>query len=283
MTTVVQILVAVPREEASRYHKNLSGNKDFRLTIVSDRRDVLTKLADRDFHIDVLVLDHRLGGIYDLIGDVRHSYPRLFIILIDEEADIGLPGQADEFSNAPFEDNDLTKRITRLMSDRQLETLRADSLPAVREFAKRLRKASGEYGKQQAAVSACMDMDYQYVAFYRLESLNPPRLTLKAQDGPNALQSVAPKQASEDDLMGWVAQTGQSRTAGPDDDPTHPLVKRGRLGEVACVPVVFSGQQRYGVLVACREAPGTISQENVVMLELVSAQLAAMVSKEIIS
>lgn len=282
MTTVVHILVAVPREEASRYHKNLSASKDFRLHIVSDRRDVLTTLANRDIHIDVLVLDNRLGGIYDLIDDVRHSYPRLFIILVDEEADFGLPGQADEMSTTPFENDDLAKRITQLMSDRQLETLRADSLPAVRDFAKRLRKATGEYGKQQEAVSACMDMDYQYVAFYRLESLNPLRLTLKAQDGLNALQSVAPKQAAENDLMQWVAQTGQSRIAGPEDEPTHPLVKRGQLGAVACVPVQFSGQ-KYGVLVACREVPGTITQENVIMLELVSAQLAAAVSKEIIS
>lgn len=282
MTTVVHILVAVPREDASRYHKNLSASKDFRLHIVSDRRDVLTTLANRDIHIDVLVLDNRLGGIYDLIGDVRHSYPRLFIVLVDEEADFGLPGQADDMSTTPFENDDLAKRITQLMSDRQLETLRADSLPAVRDFAKRLRKATGEYGKQQEAVSACMDMDYQYVAFYRLESLNPLRLTLKAQDGSNALQSVAPKQAAENDLMQWVAQTGQSRIAGPEDEPTHPLVKRGRLGAVACVPVLFSGQ-KYGVLVACREVPGTITQENVIMLELVSAQLAAAVSKEIIS
>ncbi len=282
MTTVVHILVAVPREDASRYHKKLSASKDFRLNIVSDRRDVLTALANRDVHVDVLVLDNRIGSIYDLIGDVRHSYPRLFIILVDEEADFGMPGQADDISTTPFENDDLAKRITQLMSDRQLETLRADSLPAVRDFAKRLRKANGEYGKQQAAVSACTDMDYQYVAFYRLESLTPLRLTLKAQDGPNALQSVAPKQAVENDLMSWVAQTAQSRIAGPDDEPTHPLVKRGRLGAVACVPVMFSGQ-KYGVLVACREEPGTITQENVIMLELVCAQLAAAVSKEIIS
>ena len=283
MTSVVQILIAVPREDASRYHKNLSASKNFRLNIVSDRRDVLTTLANRDIHIDVLVLDNRLGGIYDLIGDVRHSYPRLFIVLVDEEADFGLPGQADDISTAPFENDDLVKRITQLMSDRQLETLRADSLPAVREFAKRLRKATGEYGKQQAAVSACMDMDYQYVAFYRMESFSPLLLTLKAQDGPNTLQSVAPKQAAENDLMTWVAQTGQSRIAGPDDEQTHPLVKRGRLGAVVCVAVGFSGQQRYGVLVACREVPNTITQETVIMLELVSAQLAAAVSKEIIS
>ena len=279
--TTVDVLVNVPREDASRYYKNLSLHKNFRLHMTSDKQDAFAILADRDKHVDVLVIDNRMGEVYEFIGDVRHTYPRLFIIMVDEEADFGLPGQADEISTMPFDNDDLARRITRLMSDRQLETLRADSLPAVREFAKRLRKASGEYGKQQAAVSACMDMNYTYVAFYRLESQDPLRLALKAQEGPNAIQAVAPKQATDTDLMTWVAQNGQSRMAGPEDDPTHPLVKRGRLGAVACVPVIYSGS-RYGVLLACREVPNSITQENVLMLELVSAQLAAAVSQEII-
>jgi hypothetical protein len=33
-------------------------------------------------------------------------------------------------------------------------------------------------------------------------------------------------------------------------------------------------------MTACRERPGTITQENVIMLELISAQLAAALSKE---
>lgn len=278
----IDILVAVRREDASKYYKNLSQHKDIRLQIVSDKNDALNILSDRDQHIDVLVIDNQLGEVYDLIDELRHSYPRLFIILIDEEADFGLPGQADEISTMPFANDDLVRRIKRLMSDRQLETLRADSLPAVRDFAKQLRRASGEYGKQQAAVSACIDLDYAYVAFYRLESLDPLTVTLKAQDGPHSVQAVAPKQASPDDLMAWVAKNGQSRIAGPDDDPSHPLVQKRRFSAVACVPVVFSGS-RYGVLVACREQPNSITQEHVLMLELVSAQLAAAVSKEIIS
>ncbi|MBZ0294023.1 MAG: GAF domain-containing protein, partial [Anaerolineae bacterium] len=120
------------------------------------------------------------------------------------------------------------------------------------------------------------------VAFYRLESLDPLRVTLKAQDGPSAIQTVAPKHASADDIMTWVAKNRQSRIAGPGDSPNHPLVTKNRFGAVACVPVVFSSTY-YGVLVAFREAPGSIDQENVVMLELVSAQLAAAVSREIVS
>jgi DNA-binding response OmpR family regulator len=278
----IDVLVAVLREDASRYHRSLSANKDFRLQIVSDKRDALNILDNKDDHVDVVVLDNRLGGVYDFVSEVRHSYPRLFIVLVDEEADFAMPGQADEISTAPFENDDLIKRITRLMSDRQLETLRADSMPAVRDFAKRLRKATGETGKQQAAVGACMDMDYQYVAFYHLERETPVQLGLRAQEGPNAIQSVAPKQATDDDLMGWVAKNDQSRIAGPTDDLTHPLVQRGRLGAVACVPVHASGN-RYGVLVACREIPNSITQENVLMLELVSAQLGAAVAQEIIT
>ena len=279
--SAIDVLVAVLRDDASRYHKGLSANKDFRVKIVSDKRDALNIIENKDDHVDIVVLDNRLGGVHDFVSDVRHSYPRLFIVLIDEEADFAMPGQADEISTTPFENNDLAKRITRLMSDRQLETLRADSMPAVRDFAKRLRKATGETGKQQAAVAACMDMDYQYVAFYYLENPSPVQLRLGAQEGPNAIQSVAPQQANDDDLMGWVAQNNQSRIAGPGDDLTHPLVQRGRLGSVACVPVHASGN-RYGVLVACRDMPDSITQENVLMLELVSAQLGAAVAQEMI-
>ena len=35
-----------------------------------------------------------------------------------------------------------------------------------------------------------------------------------------------------------------------------------------------------GVIVACRERPGTITQENVLILELIGAQLAAALAKE---
>jgi hypothetical protein len=277
----VDVLVAVRREDASRYYKNLSAYKDFRVQMVSDTGDAFNILADRDQHIDVLVLDNGLGYIYEFIQELRHSFPRLFIVLVDEEADFGMPGQADEISTEPFENSDLIKRITRLMSDRQLETLRADSLPAVRQFAKELRKASGELGKQEAAVAACKDLGYDYVAFYRLESGDPPAVTLKAQNGPAPIQAVAPRAASADDLITWVAQNGQSRIAGPQDTPNYPLVAKGRLGAAACVPVIFSGN-RYGVLIACREVPNSITQENVLMLELVTAQLAAAISKEII-
>jgi GAF domain-containing protein len=275
----VDILVAVPREDASRFYKNLSSYEDFRIQMVSDAGDALDILADPERPVDVLVLDNRLGHVFELIAELRQSYPRLLIILVDEDADFGMPGQADEISTDPFTDNDLIRRITRLMSDRQLETLRADSMPAVRQFAKQLRKAAGELGKYQSAVAACKDLGYDYVAFYRLDSFDPIQVSLRAQDGPAAIQAVAPKQAEVDDIVMWVAQTSQSRIAGPEDKPNYLLVARGRLGAVACVPVMFGGA-RYGVLVACREQPNSITQDNVLMLDLVSAQLAAAISKE---
>jgi GAF domain-containing protein len=129
-----------------------------------------------------------------------------------------------------------------------------------------------------------MDLGYYYVAFYRLEAIEPLALTLRAQEGPASIKAAAPRRADAGDLVTWVAQNGQSRIAGLTDDPSQPslaLIRRGLLGAAACVPVVFSGN-RYGVLVACREQAGSITQENVLMLELVSAQLAAAISKEII-
>jgi hypothetical protein len=275
----IDVLVAVQREDASRYYKNLSTYHDFRVQIVSDIGDAFNILADRDQHIDVLILDNNLGNVFEFISELRLSYPRLLIVLVDEDADFGMPGQADEISTEPFNNDDLIRRITRLMSDRQLETLRADSLPAVRQFAKELRKASGELGKQQATVAACKNLGYDYVAFYRQEPGNSSQVTLRAQDGPAPIQAIVPKSAAPDDLMTWVNQNGQSRIAGPQDNPNHPLVARGRLGAVACVPVAFGGIH-YGVLVACREQPASITQENVLMLELITAQLGAAISKE---
>jgi len=274
----IDVLITVRREHASRYFKSISAYQDFRVKLVTSTTDALELLADREKHVDLLVLDNALEHVFELVNELRQTYPRLLIVLVDEEADFAMPGQADDISTDPFTNDDLARRINRLMSDRRLETLRADTMPPVREFAKKLRKAVGESGKQQAAVSACRDLGYDYVAFYRLESLDPLQVTLKAQDGPPPIQAVAPKQATADDIIGWVATTGQTRIAGPTDELNHPLVKRGRLGAVVCTPVGMTN--RYGVIVACRDQPNTITQQHVLLLELVSAQLAAVISKE---
>jgi GAF domain-containing protein len=278
--TKIHLLIAVRRENAGRYYKQLNSNRDLHVELVTDVREALEVLDDNEKRVDVLVLDNNLENAFALMDDVRHTYPRLLIVSVDEEADFALPGQADEVSTDPFSNDDLVRRITRLMSDRQLETLRADAMPAVREFAKQLRKVTGagELGKQQAAVSACHTLGFDYVAFYRTEQISPLQVVLRAQEGDITMQSAAPKEAGVDDIVGWVAKTGQSRIAAQEDVLNHPFVTRGRMGAVAAVPVTTN--TRYGVLVVCRQEPNSITQDNVLMLELVAAQLAAAASKD---
>jgi hypothetical protein len=276
--SAIDVLAAVRREHAGRYHKNLAAYSEYSVRIVTDLSDAFDELENRDKHVDVFVLDSGFGDVYDLVNDLRFTYPRLLIVLVDEEADFATPGSADEISTEPFNNDDLARRINRLMADRRLETLRADAMPPVREFAKTLRKAVGEYGKQQATVTACREMGYEYVALYRVENLEPLRVLLKAQEGDLTLQADAPKQASPDDIIGWVAKTGQSRVAGLNDEINHPFVKQGKFGAVAGVAI--GTVTRYGVLIACRESINAITKQNVKLLELVSAQLAAMITKE---
>ncbi len=276
----VNILVAVQPEHAKRYRQNLSAVTDFHIELAITINDALAILSDRNRPTEIFVVDNGLVDTYELVGELRQTYPRLLIIIVDEEADFGLPGKADDISTDPFTDDDLVKRINGLISERHTETLRSDSLPAVRGFAKTLNTATGIGGKQQAAVDACIDMGYEYVAYYNLDSNEPLTLTLKAQAGPKPIRSVAPQKAAPDDLMTWVAKTKQSRIASYGDELNHPLVAKGRLGTVACVPVAFDNNL-YGAMVACNDRPNTITQENVLMMELICAQLAAAILKEL--
>jgi DNA-binding response OmpR family regulator len=277
---IIDLLMTVKSSDVDRYRSLFTTRDEFRANWANSTADALHILADRTHHTDVLVLDNNIDtDTHLVVTEVRQRYPRLMIVLVDEEADFAMPGQADDISIAPFKDNDLLRRIGRLISERRTETLRSDSLPAVREFVKRMRDATGSLGKQEVAVQVCKDFNYDYVAYYQREPGEPLRLSLRAQAGPPAIQAIAPKMAASDDLMGWVLINAQSRIAAPDDRPNHPLVARGRLGAVACVPVMFNMISR-GVIVACREQPGTITQENVLLLELVGAQLASALAKE---
>lgn len=275
----VEMLLVIKKEDAARYYKHLMIHEGFNMQVAHSLEDAQGMLANTAPAFEVIVIDNRLDRVYATISQLRQSYPRLLIVLVDEEADFGMPGQADDISTDPFNNDDLARRIRRLLSDRSTETLRSDSLPAVRNFAKQLRAATGLLGKQQVAVQACKDMGYDYVAYYHKDGNQPLHLTLKAQAGPAAIQAIAPKEAGEDDLMGWVFSHAQSRIAAPEDRPNHVLVARGRLGSVACVPVMFNGVV-YGVAAALCDRPGAITQENVMMLELVASQLAAAMSKE---
>lgn len=270
------LLVAVREENLERYRQHFAAYPDVRTTLVTALPETLAKLSKHDQHIDVLVLDNGLEGVYNIISDLRPVHPRLLIVLVDEDADFAMPGQADDISTNPFTDDDLIRRINRHLADRRLETLRADLMPPVRDFAKRLRKATSEAEKQEAAVSACRDLGYDYVAFYQIESLDPLKIIRKSHDSAIPLKMDVPLQASPDDLVCWVAKTGQSRAATTADAPNHLLVRAGRFGAVACTPVGTTS--RYGVMVACCDTP--VTQQQIMMLELVSAQLAAMVAKE---
>jgi hypothetical protein len=64
----------------------------------------------------------------------------------------------------------------------------------------------------------------------------------------------------------------------PGDQPGHALVENGRFGAAVCVPV--GSTLRIGVMIAFREAGDTLKQENIVMVELIAAQLAAALAKE---
>ncbi|HEX3049062.1 MAG TPA: hypothetical protein VHP83_00285 [Aggregatilineaceae bacterium] len=275
----IQVLAAVRLPSMLSYRENLTKDPQIVLNVVTSEADAREKLADSQQRTDVFVVDNGLGNVFELIKDLRQTYPRLLILLVDEEADFGMPGQADEVSVDPFHHDDLLKRIKRLTEERRLETLRADALPPVRNFAKSLRKTGPGQSKPQAAVEAIKELGYDYVAFYNVLPTTPPELTLSAQVGPNAVTAMAPqKQDYEKSLVGWVCQNGQSRIVGGDDEPNHPFIKQQRFGAGACVPVGTT--LRFGVILACREMPNAITQQNILMLELVSAQLASALAKQ---
>lgn len=274
----VYVLAAIRPAAADRYQEELDRQKNLNLTIVRSKDETRAHLEDSDSRSDVLVIDNELGGVFDFVREVRQTYPRLLIVLVDEDADFSMPGRADDVSTEPFTNQDLVRRIQRLVQERQTETLRADALPPIRSVAKKLRQASGMVGKLDAAVNAIQEMGYDFVAYYRLIEAGAGDTRLTSSAGPQAITSIAPEKQKESTVIGWVAQNGQSRIVGPEDEPNYSLVQRGRLGAGACVPV--GGATRHGVLLACREKPDSISQENVMLLELVSAQLAAALAKE---
>jgi DNA-binding NarL/FixJ family response regulator len=274
----IYVLAAVRLPSIARFRENLTKDAKLKATVVTSEQDAREILANPEKRTDVFVVDNGLGNVYELIKELRQTYPRLLILMVDEDADFGMPGRADDVSTEPFKDDDLVKKIKRLAEERRLETLRADALPPVRNFAKSLRKAGKGLGKQQAAVEAVRELGYDYVAFYAIAPADPPSLSLAAQVGPNAITSQVPVRSDYSGLLGWVAQNGQSRIVGPTDTPNHTLIEKGKYSAAVCVPV--GSTMRFGVMLACREQPGTITQQNVLMLELVCAQLASALAKE---
>ncbi len=228
---------------------------------------------------DILVVEYALGDVYALINTLRERYPRLLILLVDEDADFGMPGRADEVSVEPFRDDDLLKRIKRMTEERRLDTLRTDVLPQIRMFAKSLRRATSGYARQQAAVAAVRALGYDYAAIYQASPSDPGSLTLAAQDGPRELVDGASQHESGgESLAAWVARNGQSRVVMPGMEPSHVFLREGCFGSGVCVPI--GATFRFGVIFACRSEPGSITQQAILMLELVSAQLASALAKQ---
>lgn len=277
-STLIHVLAAVRLASVARYRENLSKDAKLKPTVVTSEQSAREVLADPTKPNDVFIADNGLGNAYELIKDLRQTYPRLLIIMVDEEADFGMPGRADDVSTEPFNDDDLIKRIKRLVQERRLETLHSDALPPVRSFAKSLRKAGKGTGKQQAAVEAIQQLGYDYVAFYSATPTEPPSLSLSAQVGPAPILSLIPQHTDYSSLLGWVMQNGRSRIVGPGEEPNHLLIEKGKFGSAACVPVGMT--LRFGVFLACRDQLSAISQENVQMLELVAHQLASALAKE---
>ena len=264
-----------------RFREALIKEPNFKPTVVTSEQAARDILADPSKNIDAFVIDNNLGNAFELIKELRETYPRLSIVLVDEEADFAMPGRADEVSTDPFNNSDLVKKIKRLVQERHLQTLRADALPPVRMFAKQLSKADKGKGRHQAAVDAVKELGYDYVGFYLLITTEPPSLTLSAQTGPNTVLSLVPVRAeyTDETLVGWVAHHGQSRIIDANSGvPNFALIEKGKFP--SAVGISVGSTLRFGVLVACREQAASITPEGVLMLELVASQLAAALAKD---
>lgn len=274
----IQVLVAIRIEAMARYRENLGREPQFHIDIITSEEKLLERLEDSTRRTDVVILDEQLTDSFELIRKIRQNHPQLLIVKVDEDADFGMPGRADEVSTSPFENDELIKIIKRLFEDRRLETLRADSLPSVRSFAKTLLKSRGP-AKTQSAVNAIRELGYDYVAFFTITPTTPPSLTQAAQAGAADVLRIAPAKLDyETSIVGWVADNGQSRIISKEDTPNHPFIAKGRFGVGVCVPVGTT--LRFGIIFACREQAGSISPEDILMLELVSAQLASAIARE---
>ncbi len=277
----VNLLALIRPEHADRFSSFLGEQPHLTVTVVSEFESAVNELDRPSMLTDILILDHGLERVYDFIPMLRENYPRLLILLVDEDADFATPGLADDITTTPFSGDDLVRRIQRLISDRRLETLRADVMPPVREFGKALRKATGEIGKQQVAVNTCKEMGYDYAAFFKIESSDPAKFVVKAQAGNADILAIAPRELGDNNIVSWVAKTGHSASATPNDEINYVLVKRGRMQACAAIPVGTTN--RTGILLVCREGGGSITPQQILVLELVSAQLANIMSRDTIS
>lgn len=275
----IKVLSAIRFDSIAKYRDMLIKEHDFEVKWVPSIEQLKTRMAEKENYTDVLVIDNTLGDVHGLIEEVRSQRPSLLIILVDEDADFALPGRADEISTQPFKDNELVKLVKRVYEDRRLVTMRADALPPVREFAKKIMKAQRGPAKIQAAVDAIFELGLDYVAFFQVTmSTDPPLVSVVAQAGDDKTKRIAPqKQNYNDSLIGIVAQDGKTRIVRKEDTPNHPFVSRGKYGLGVAVPVGTT--IRFGVFLACQESP-EMNEQRLMMVELVSAQLASAMARD---
>lgn len=271
----IRVLAAVHSERAARYKQEFSSVIWVRAHVLSCITQAVQQVET--FLPQILVLDQAIDGASAYLDTFRQQFPHIMIILVDEDADFALPGIADDIATTPFKEGDLLRRIRRLLANRQMETLRADAMPPVHDLNKRLRKAIGEQAKAQEAVNACLNLGFVYAALYRMDSRDPIQVNLVAQCGASEIQLLAPQQVDDTQAVGWVAKTGQSRVLNPADNPGHPLIPK-YLSAAAIVPVGVAN--RYGTLFAAKNIGSSVQQQDLLMLELVAAQLASTLAKE---
>ncbi len=271
----IRVLAAVPAAGQRDYLNRFGTDDQLELTLTSDLTAAQSLLARPD-PVDVLVIDNGLGDAFESIRALRGMHPNLMIVMVDQQADFSTPGLADEVSVDPFSSDDLLRRIKRLAEERRIETLRTDSYPAVRSFARALRRAGRGAPRARAAVEAIQALGYDYVAYYAARPAVPCKL--EAQAGPEALTSIAPREQDAQSAVGLAAADGQCHVLGPQDYPNYPFIRERVLCSGAVVPVGTT--LRFGVIVALRDQAGAISMHDLQLLELVSAQFASALAKE---
>jgi DNA-binding response OmpR family regulator len=269
----IRLLVAVRPSAVGHYREHLEPDGRLAVTVVDTEAAAQAVLNDETRIPDVLAVDRGLCDTNALVADLRRGPSRLMVIVLDEDADFATPGPADDVSTDPWHDDELVKKILRLVEERSVATLRADALPGVRSFVKALRKATRSTSKQQAAVSAVKDLGYDHVAYYAILPGEQLSLSLAAQSCPDEMDGALPQHEDENGLLGYVTQTGLSKVVHPGDTPGHPLLDSGQYGAAVCAPV--GSTIRFGVMLAFREAHAAVSGDDIVMLELINAQLAS--------
>lgn len=277
----IPLLASVPRAWFPVYEATLTASGQYTVTLLSDGREALAALNDRSSHYDAVIIDSRLPDAGELLDEIADAHPRMIVVWVDESVNPPLRAKvhADHICTSPFEGDELEQRITRLLADRQLETIHANTALPVRELARLLRADDQPGDRFQIAVEACRTLGYDYAAFYRVDQQEPIVLKLAAQCGLEDMHLLVPLSASGSDLIAQVASNGESRILTHDTAADYLPVSVGELGSAA---LVAAGRAVcFGVLVAGKIGDDGITTQNLTVLELVGAQLGAAISREL--